>query len=228
MRPRPSKAALRQKRSAMREKLAEHTERRRQTLRARQQRSLERAKRHRRKGRSPSKPRNPWRWATAALLVLLCWRSCVEEPPDVTPAMPSAQAATTGPVGRTTEPLAVAPPHIIPATVERLDRPDYAVAKPVALPWLGSFRMQVAARGPRLAECFVGADAPGQLKWSGAVEPVAGRVSDHAFTPTSGSATLTRDQEECAVAVLSDPPFRLEAGPEPPSTPHRVSLILEF
>jgi hypothetical protein len=107
------------------------------------------------------------------------------------------------------------------------DRPAFAGPAPDPLPWLAAFRLQVAARSPRLAECFVGAPRPGALKWSAAVEPRAGRVSDPSLEPTLSTEALTPTQRACALAVLSDPAYRLDAG-SGPSTPSRVSLVIEF
>ena len=39
---------------------------------------------------------------------------------------------------------------------------EFVVQPPEPLSWIGSFRMQVAARSPRLAECFEGAHGDGR------------------------------------------------------------------
>jgi len=87
--------------------------------------------------------------------------------------------------------------------------------------------MQVAARSPRLAQCFVGAQQPGRLKWSLSVEPHSGRVSDPVIEPMLLTDDLSRKERACVVEVLSDPPYDLQTGDEP-STPSRVGLVIEF
>ena len=111
--------------------------------------------------------------------------------------------------------------------IRRQDRPEYASVAPAPLPWLDAFRMQVAARSPRLATCFVGADQPGTLRWTTSVEPVTGQVSDHELEPTLLSAPLTRRQKACIIDVLSAPTYQLQADGER-ATPSRVGMVLEF
>jgi hypothetical protein len=108
-----------------------------------------------------------------------------------------------------------------------MDRPDYATPPPDPMPWIASFRLQVSARSPRLAACFVGAPRPGALKWTASVEPGTGRVSDHTLEPALESDPLTAEQKACLLAVLSDPPYRL-AVEGARATPSRVSVAIEF
>lgn len=165
-----------------------------------------------------------WPWLLLLLLLLLLLRlcSCSEAPP---PLPEPVAPAPTGPAGtgEVTPPAPVPQPGRIP----RRDRSEYANDAHDQLPWVTAFRMQVAARAPRLAECFVGADNPGALKWTAAVEPVSGRVSDHTLEPAGVSSVLTADQRTCVLGVLSDPPYRLEAGAGR-STPPRVGMTIEF
>ena len=169
--------------------------------------------------------RRRWRWALfvagiVLLLLLLRDCSCAEPPEPVGP----------GPVGEGTaaEPVEpVAAPAPLTGRIERRDRPEFGSAPPKPLPWIASFRLQVAARGPRLAECFVGAQRPGALKWTASVEPDSGRVSDSVLEPTRESDALTSGQRACVLEVLSDPAYRLQTG-EARSTPSRVGIAIEF
>ncbi len=215
-RSRPDKARrravaqeLRTKRAALREDIRQRLERhRRATPRKRSTRR--------------------WRWLLALLILLLllllllrncsCGTEASGPPPVDEPASPLPGAD---------EPE-VTPPEAPPNhRVARRDRPEYALEQPEPLPWITAFRLQVAARSPRLAECFVGAHRPGTLKWTAEVEPIHGRVSDHTLEPTLLSDALTRPQRACALEVLSDPPYTLEAG-SPRSTPSRVGIVIEF
>ncbi len=102
--------------------------------------------------------------------------------------------------------------------------PQQAVAPPL---WLASLRIQVAARSPRLAECFEGTTRPGTLRWSVAVDPDQGVVSDPEVLPTLAGQELSSAQRRCVLGVLSDPPYQLATGDEP-ATPARVALVIEF
>ncbi|MEQ1570454.1 MAG: hypothetical protein ABMA64_32775, partial [Myxococcota bacterium] len=110
--------------------------------------------------------------------------------------------------------------------VTRGERPDYTAPDPGALPWIGALRMAVAARSPRLAACFVGADQPGRLAWTASMDPVTGVASDQGVEPL-GAALLTTEQRTCVLGVLSDPPYVLGADAGR-STPSQVRLVLEF
>lgn len=207
MRRKRERARLRAKRHALRQRLRK----RREAVTAR---------------RKPSKRRRWWPWVLVllAIALLLCMGPCnadlVDDPPIV------AEAAT-GPGA----PMEPSPPPLEPLAdgrVSRQHRPEYRSGPPPTLPWLPAFRMQVAARSPRLAECFVGAEQPGKLKWTAAVDPVEGRVADHILEPTVQNTELTSFQRGCVLQVLVQPPYRLEAGEDSPSTPSRVSIVIEF
>lgn len=111
--------------------------------------------------------------------------------------------------------------------LEQVARPRYVPPAPEAPPWLAAFRLQVAARGPRLAACFEGAPRPGSLRWTTALEPGSGRVSDHVLAPTTQSDPLTAAQRACVIGVLETPPYRLE-GTHTATTPPRVSIGIAF
>lgn len=155
------------------------------------------------------------------LLLLLLLRPCHEEPD---PTIAQAEVVSASP--RSVE-VTPPPPELPTGQIPRRERPRFDPEPTDALPWLDAYRMQVAARGPRLAACFVGVPRPGALKWTASVEPRSGRVSDHALEPTLQSDPLTAAQRACALEVLAEPPYRLAPG-ELRSTPSRVSLAIEF
>ncbi len=153
------------------------------------------------------------------LLLLLSRCSCTQEPP-VLPGEEAVGPALIEEALEPEEPL----PRVAP--VERVDRPEYRSELPEPLPWLDAFRMQVAARSPRLGQCFIGAERPGRLRWTASVEPLEGSVSEHQLEPMLQGDALTQKQRTCAIGVLSDPPYTLE-GPGR-STPSLLSMVIEF
>jgi hypothetical protein len=161
--------------------------------------------------------------AILVLLLLLLLRNCScahpADPPQATaaPLTPGVEGSidTPVPAPRSTGRVATSP--------RRAMTPE-GVAPPL---WLASLRIQVAARSPRLAECFEGTTRPGTLRWSVAVDANHGVVSDPEVTPTLAGQALSRAQRSCVLDVLSDPPYQLATGDEP-STPARVALVIEF
>lgn len=114
-----------------------------------------------------------------------------------------------------------------PARLAPLPRPALRT-EPVPSPtWLPAFHQQVAARSPRLAACFVGAAAPGALRWTASLDLASGRVGDHRFASTLEAATPTAAQQACLARALAEPPYQL-AVPTPPALPVPVSLVIEF
>jgi hypothetical protein len=183
------------------------------------------------RGRAPRPPaREPSRrrWVYLALLLflllsLLCLRDC-----NCTPIETGPPAPPTPPVVAP-EPEPEPPPVPLGGRVKTQERPAFVAPPPRAPAWLDRFRMQVAARSPRLSKCFEGQAAPGTLKWTTAVEPGSGLTSGHSLEPTLESAELSSVERDCVLGVLTDPPYALpEPGPDDPSTPSRVSLVLEF
>ena len=177
----------------------------------------------RRAGKKPER-RRPWAWIvlTLFLLLLLLLQDCSCGPGDA----PDSDTDVCECEAEEAEPEEVPPPPLT-GRIKRQDRPEYKTAKPATLNWLDEFRMQVAARSPRLAKCFVGVQQPGQLKWSTSVEPDKGRVSAHSLEPMLQTIPLNREEKACVLGVLEDPPYKLETGDEP-ATPSRVGLVLEF
>ena len=163
--------------------------------------------------------------ALALLLALALLRccSCGEGPPP--PVLPQAKDAGTVVVR-------VAPAATRPLKAPRLELQRRGALKlddASALPWLDEFRLQVAARSPKLADCFRGADKPGALRWTTAMNPGSGQVSNHELEPVGGTLGLNPQQRECLIQALSEPRYRLRnRPPEESSTPSRVSILLEF
>ena len=106
-------------------------------------------------------------------------------------------------------------------------RPAMQPPNPGGPPWLEEFRIQVAARSPRLAQCFTGTERPGALRWSARVSPQGGTVSDQELEPVGVGIDLSQEQRACVVAVLQKPAYQLRA-PGPEGLPDRVSLVIEF
>ena len=200
-------ARLRAQRTALRAEL----ERRRAAIRART--------------KGTKKRRRVWIvLAVLLLLLLLLLRDCSCTHPADPP--PQVGAATSAPgVAVSVETPAPEPPSTgRVATMPRAAMPQQALAPPL---WLASLRIQVAARSPRLAECFEGTTRPGTLRWSVAVDPSHGVVSDPEVEPTLAGQELSNTQRRCVLGVLADPAYQLETS-DAPSTPARVSLVIEF
>jgi hypothetical protein len=162
-----------------------------------------------------------------ALLLLLaslvrceCARPSLPEVPKVE-AQGAAEIKVVRPVPT--------PPRRQPlhAKIEPQARASYQGSARASPAWIDEFRLQVAARSPRLAQCFTGSDRPGTLRWTASVNPQSGAASDHELEPVGAGAELRREQRECVVLALSSPPYKLTAPPEE-SLPDRVSLVIEF
>jgi hypothetical protein len=190
--------------------------------------------RARRAALRPADPRRKrlrfWLLLAIALLLLLLLRDCscqTPEPPPGPPAPGAAPEPEPEPEPETDQPETPRARRKATGRLPHLQRPRFENQAMDPLPWLDDYRLQVAARSPRLAECFVGAPNPGTLEWTASVEPSLGRVSDQSLEPTLLSDALTRRQRACALAVLSEPPYQLESQGER-ATPARVSMVIEF
>jgi hypothetical protein len=207
--------------AARRKELRRELEHRRKEARAELERRREALQ------KKPRKRDRRWLWVLAAIvaivLLLLSDCSCGEGVVEVVEVVVE-EPVETEPVPEEV-PVVRSPPSKL--RMQRLDRPEYKSEVPEVLPWVASFRLQVQARSPRLAACFVGAQRPGRLKWTAAVEPGDGRVSDQTLEPTIEDQALTKEQRSCVIGVLSEPPYNLEIGDER-STPSRVGMVIEF
>jgi hypothetical protein len=161
------------------------------------------------------------------VLALLLLLRCQCEVPEGAPASPPAQAAV--PVEVEVEPAVPPRPARRPLEAALPSQPRGAYRGEVRAPpsWLDDFRLQVAARSPRLSSCFQGSDRPGALRWTAAVNPHSGAVSDHELEPLGVTSVLDGAQRRCLLEALSHPTYRLRAG-EPAALPDRVGIVIEF
>lgn len=166
------------------------------------------------------------------LLLLLLLRRCECDEPPAGP-MPDAAVDAGGPASdmgidaaRKPARAKKAKPAPIEARIRGSERPEFQNPTPAPPDWLVALRIQVAARGPRLARCFEGAQQPGALQWSARVDIGRGVVSDHAFESVLGGADLSKALERCLVGVLASPPYHLPPAPE--AGQPRISIVVEF
>lgn len=167
------------------------------------------------------------------LLIYLLLRSCdCDDPPGAGPIADmgpdaAAMADDMGPDAARSRPRKkAAKPRPIEASIRGTGRPTFENPTPAPPDWLVALRIQVSARGPRLARCFEGADRPGALRWSARVDIPRGVVSDHDFEPVLGGADLSKDLRRCLVGVLADPRYHLPPAPE--AGQPRISIVVEF
>jgi hypothetical protein len=161
--------------------------------------------------------------AAGVIVAMLLLQRCACGPPPPPAVGPTKDAGVTPPeAGVRVKTVSLTAPHL--GHHPRATLPIEPVAPP---PWLEEFHLQVAARSPRLAECFRGQEKPGALRWTTAVNSKNGAVFDSEFE-LLGDTTWMPGQRECVTEVLSKPPYRFESPPPPSATPPRVSLVLEF
>lgn len=219
----PTKA----ERKAQRQRLRAGQKAQRQRMKAAQKAQLDRLKGTplfiaAQKKRAQKRRRNLLIALLIALLLLLLSRCECDEAPEYGP--PSNEPAT---VVYTPEPAA--PPAFKPGRgrTKTKKRPKVEVTPPPPPPWLDQFRLQVAARAPRLATCLNGADRPGALKLSGLVHAKSGRVTAAKVEPAFRGSTLSQRQLDCLVQKLVEQPYNLKDD-DPEAAARRVSLIFEF
>ncbi len=172
--------------------------------------------------RKEEKRRRPWWLLVLLLLLLLLAILCCIGPcePEVLPPVEEETGAVEA--GEPGEP--VAPKPVYEGTVKPKPRPPFPAVPPKPVPWVASFRMQVAARSTRLAGCFVGTTRPGVLRWTALVDPVTGRVTDHELEPVLQSDQLTSAQRDCVLGVLEEPAYKIDAE----GGASRVGMVIEF
>lgn len=159
--------------------------------------------------------------AMTLLLLLLLLVDCEGKPGKHGPA------AKATPIAKVTPKPKPTPRGPIDGKLATQKRPGYTLDARPGPDWLDDFRLQVAARSPRLAQCFNGSERGGTLRWTTSVDAKTGVVSDHDFEPLGASANMGGKQATCVAHALSDPPYLLK-NPPPDALPNRVSLILEF
>lgn len=154
------------------------------------------------------------------LLLLISRCTCVEETVPMGPGQPPPPPVAEEPAP---------PPEPLPRRpkIAPIERPAFKTPPVDPLPWLPAFRLQVTSRSPRLANCFVGAERPGRLRWTAAVDPVRGQVSEQGIEPVSAWDTLSAEQSDCVKGVLAEPAYTLDPQ-DGPTTPSRVSMVIEF
>jgi hypothetical protein len=160
-------------------------------------------------------------WLVILMLLLLIRCDC--GPPK--PPMP--QVVEPMPVEKEVPDAGLKRP-VFKTTVKTLPRDSYENKKLLGASWLEQFQMQVVARSPRLAECFVGVDRPGALRWTCALNADTGVASDHEFEPLGTlSGQLSKAQENCVVEALSKPAYTL-SNVAKEGLPQRIGFVLEF
>lgn len=160
--------------------------------------------------------------ASLTLLLLLLLLIDCEGKPGGKPALAKAT-----PIAKKTALPKPTPRSPLQARLEPQKRPGYTLDARPGPDWLDDFRLQVAARSPRLAECFNGSERGGRLRWTVSVDSKTGTVADHDFEPLGASANMGSKQASCAAGVLSNPGYVLKDPPQE-ALPNRVSIVLEF
>lgn len=164
--------------------------------------------------------------AVLALLLLLVRCECAPPPPEVLEkgaemAAPEPKQPMPPPAPAATKP----PP--LKARIKSVQRASYEGQAQVPPTWLEEFRLQVAARSPRLATCFTGTDRPGALRWTAALNAESGAVSDHELETVGAATSVSQAQHECLLKALSNPTYRLNV-PKGQALPDRVGMVIEF
>ncbi len=212
----PSKAELRQYRRVLRRRIRDAKCQAREALAQIPEIRERRARRRRRRG-----------LAVLLLATLAVLSECAcEQTPSLTPdkeLTPAHQAPTEA-----AKQVAPGPARSADAETLHLPRDGMGEAPTRIAPWLGSFRMQVGARGPRLARCFEGSVQPGALRWSAAIDPISGAVSEPEVETLNQGVSLRQSQRQCMIRVLKTPPYSLAETAREYTTPRRVSIVVKF
>ncbi|MFE8598210.1 hypothetical protein [Archangium violaceum] len=215
MTPRELRRELRQRKKELRRSV--ELMKRAARERVEQHPSVQREKRRRRIRRAVT---------IAALLFLAMLVRCECQPPPVPPPEPVVKPAPAEVKPKKPE-LPASKPKAFSERMKRQRRGNYQNEAQTSPSWLDDFRIQVAARSPRLAQCFSGTERPGALRWTAAVNAASGSVSDHALEPVGTGGELSGKQRDCVQGVLSSPGYRLKPG-QKQDLPGRVSIVIEF
>lgn len=163
---------------------------------------------------------------TVAVILLLLLLIRCEGPGAPVEVANAVVDAGPQPVATVVQPAKPRRPKPVVAS-KPVERPDFDAPERLQAKWVDAFRMQVAARSPRLASCFNGTDRPGALRWTTLVSRETGAVGNHDFEPMGAGGSLNSTQLDCLAQVLSKPGYSLEGVP-PAGLPERVSLVIEF
>lgn len=163
----------------------------------------------------------------AALLLLAMLMRCGCEPSPPAPPLESVVKPAPEVKPEKPAPPATSKPKASSDRMGRQPRGSYQNEAQTSPGWLDGFRLQVAARSPRLAQCFSGTDRPGALRWTAAVNAASGSVSDHALELVGTGGELSGKQRDCVLGVLSSPGYRLKPE-QKQELPGRVSIVIEF
>ncbi len=162
-------------------------------------------------------------WLSVLLLLLLLIECPGQGQGTAQPV--SVAEVVTPPVKAVPKKVKPRPPLTLPP--RPVPRPAFDAPARLAPAWVDAFRLQVAARSPRLSQCFNGTSRPGALKWTTLVAMETGAVGNHEFEAVGAAAELTSTQLKCLEQVLSAPAYQLP-DVNRDGLPQRVSLILEF
>jgi hypothetical protein len=161
----------------------------------------------------------------ALILLLLCLIRCDCQ------SGPAAEPVAAEPIAEVVKPKVVVRAPVKRAPLQGATAHQPRSAFPAEAPgnptWLEEFHLQVAARSPRLAQCFTGSDRPGALRWTSSVNPESGAVSDHELEPVGPASELGHEQRECIIRALSSPNYKLTV-PKAEALPNRIGLVIEF
>lgn len=176
----------------------------------------------------PPKTQKKRRWPWLLLLLLLLLIRCEEEPPPppspgvAAPGSKSVKTAASVPSAAPVKNRAK-PRRARLRGIKVKKRRTFEKAPPKPATWLPAFRLQVAARSPRMARCFEGQPEPGAIEWTTGVDPETGVTADHAFEVIGGGLVLGKEMKRCLTAVLTTPPYGLRG-----EGAARVTLLIEF
>jgi hypothetical protein len=219
--PRPPKVPSRAVRRAMREKLRAQAKASVAAYQSQPQVAAAIAKRKRKQ-----RQRRLFLLLLLLLLLLLIRCECEEEP-----ALPPVVDIDDDPEPEVKKKPSAKkrrkPKAKLEGEIDGSDRDEMQIEQLGPPSWLPQFRLQVAARSPRLAACFIGSEKPGALRWSALVHAQSGRVTESEIEPVFRGSGIDNRQHACLVKGLTEPKFLLDE-PDPDAAARRVSLIFEF